>query len=198
MLLLYSCCTCWFTVIVVKLLFGNGRAGLGIRYDGIAAITAMTTVHRAQQNLHHRQKSTSSRYYRLTRLHVRSIDRLDLSLLCRSTRLQRLSIDSIDFKVYFSINRSCSNSLTWWVMIQVQTYRYAVHACSLSRLLAPTSTNQQNHQHPSEFVAVPRCTVFWQWQAATVQLLQSQLLRAIGCVWTLEGAKTKAVGSCTP
>jgi len=96
MLLLYSCCTCWFTVIVVKLLFGNGRAGLGIRYDGIAAITAMTTVHRAQQNLHHRQKSTDST--------SRSVD--------RSTRLQRLSIDSIDFKVYFSINRSCSNSLT--------------------------------------------------------------------------------------
>jgi len=42
-------------------------------------------------------KSTSSRYYRLTRLHVRSIDS---SRLCRSTRLQCLSIDSIDFKVY--------------------------------------------------------------------------------------------------
>jgi len=77
MLLLNSCCTCWFTVTVVKLLFGNGRAGLGIRDDGIAAITAMITVHRAQQNLQHRQKSTSSRYYRLTRLHVRSIDSID-------------------------------------------------------------------------------------------------------------------------
>jgi len=69
------------------------------RDDGIAAITAMITVHRAQQNLHHCQRSTSSRYYRLTRLHVRSIDsinRLDLSRLCRSTRLQRLSIDSVD------------------------------------------------------------------------------------------------------
>jgi len=31
MLLLYSCCTCWFTVTVVKLLFGNGIAGLSIR-----------------------------------------------------------------------------------------------------------------------------------------------------------------------
>ena len=81
---------------------------IGIRDDGIAAITAMITVHRAQQNLHHCQKSTSSRYYRLTRLHVcsiDSIDRLDLSRLCRSTRLQRLSItrsiNSIDFKVYY-------------------------------------------------------------------------------------------------
>ena len=75
---------------------------IGIRDDGIAAITAMITVHRAQQNLHHCQKSTSSQYYQLTRLHVRSIDsidRPDLSSLCRSTRLQRLSIDSIDFKV---------------------------------------------------------------------------------------------------
>ena len=63
MLLLYSCCTCWFTVTVVKLLFGNGRAGLGIRDDRTAAIrpTAMITVYRAQQNLHHCQKSTSSR-----------------------------------------------------------------------------------------------------------------------------------------
>ena len=72
---------------------------IGICDDGIAANTAMITVHRAQQNLHHCQKSTSSRYYRLTRLHVcsiDSIDRLDLSRLCRSTRLQRLSIDSID------------------------------------------------------------------------------------------------------
>ena len=34
---------------------------IGIRDDGIAAITAMITVHRAQQNLHHCQKSTSSR-----------------------------------------------------------------------------------------------------------------------------------------
>jgi len=49
MLLLYSCCTCWFTVTMVKLLFGNGRAGLGIR---ISAITAMITVHCAQRNLH--------------------------------------------------------------------------------------------------------------------------------------------------
>ena len=65
-----------------------------------AAITAIITVHRAQQNLHHCQKSTSSPYYRLTRLHVRSIDRLDLSRLCRLTRLQRLSIDLIDFKAY--------------------------------------------------------------------------------------------------
>jgi len=52
MLLLYSCCTCWFTVTVVRLLFGNGRAGLGIRNDGIAAITAMITVHCTQRNLH--------------------------------------------------------------------------------------------------------------------------------------------------
>jgi len=64
--------------------------GRPIRDDGIAAITAMTTVHRGQQNLHHCQKSTSSRYYRLTRLNVRSIDsidQLDLSRLCRSTQL---------------------------------------------------------------------------------------------------------------
>jgi len=81
--LLNSCCTCWFTVTVVKLLFGNGRAGLGIRYDGIAAITAMITVHRAQQNMQHRQKSTSSRYYRLTRLHVRSIDSIDFKVYSR-------------------------------------------------------------------------------------------------------------------
>jgi len=73
---------------------------ISIRDDGIAAITAMITVHRAQQNLHHCQKSTLSRNYRLTRLHVRlidCIDRLDWSRLCQSTRLQRLSIDSIDF-----------------------------------------------------------------------------------------------------
>ena len=38
----------------------------------------------------------SSRYYRLTWLHVRSFDWLNLSRLCRSTRLQCLSIDSID------------------------------------------------------------------------------------------------------
>ena len=75
------------------------QSKIGIRDDGIAANTAMITVHRAQQNLQHCQKSTSSRYYRLTRLHVcsiDSIDRLDLSRLCRSTRLQRLSMDSID------------------------------------------------------------------------------------------------------
>jgi len=46
---------------------------IGIRDDGIAANTAMITVHRAQQNLHHCQKSTSSQYYRLTRLHICSI-----------------------------------------------------------------------------------------------------------------------------
>ena len=66
---------CW--VVGTINIFGNGRAGLGFRDDGVAAITAMITVHRAQPNLHHCQKSTSSRYYRLTRLHVRSIDRLD-------------------------------------------------------------------------------------------------------------------------
>ena len=60
----------------------------------------MITVHRAQQNLHQPlPKVDSNRYYRLTRLYVRSIDsidRLDLSRLCRSTRRQRLSIDLID------------------------------------------------------------------------------------------------------
>ena len=78
---------------------------ISIRDDSIAAITAMIIVHRAQQNLHHCQKSTLSRNYRLTRLHVcliDCIDRLDWSRLCQSTRLQRLSIDSIDFKVYCS------------------------------------------------------------------------------------------------
>jgi len=69
----------------VKLLFGKGRAGPGIRDDDIAAITAMISVHRAQQNLHHCQKSTSSQYYRLTRLHFRSIDSTDFSTY-RSTR----------------------------------------------------------------------------------------------------------------
>jgi len=77
MLLLYSCCTCWFTVTVVKLVIW-----LGNHDDDIAAITAMITVYRAQQNLNHCEKSTSSRYYRPTRLHLHvrsivSIDRLD-------------------------------------------------------------------------------------------------------------------------
>ena len=59
------------------MLFGNGRAGLGIRDDGIAAITATIIVRRAQH--HHCQKSTSSRYYRLTRFHVRSINSISRS-----------------------------------------------------------------------------------------------------------------------
>ena len=41
----------------------NLSVKIGIRDDGIAANTAMITVHRAQQNLHHCQKSTLSRYY---------------------------------------------------------------------------------------------------------------------------------------
>jgi len=41
----------------------------------------------------------------------------------------------------FPIKRSYSNSLTWqrWVMTEVLMYWCAVHACSLSHLLAPTS-----------------------------------------------------------
>jgi len=65
-------------------------------FDGIAAITVMITVHRAQQNLHHRQKSTSSRYYRLTRLHVRSIEYQAID----STGVD--SVDRLDFSAYRS------------------------------------------------------------------------------------------------
>jgi len=43
-----------------------------------------------QQNLHHCQKSTSSRYYRLNRLHVRSMDLID-----RPDRFQGLPADHI-------------------------------------------------------------------------------------------------------
>jgi len=104
---------------------------IGIRDDGIAAITAMVTVHRAQQNLHHCQTSTSSRYYRLTRLHVcsiDSIDRLDLSRLCRSTRLQRLSIDLVDrldrFQGLIDTVVPALRSLHWTISDQLCLYRY--------------------------------------------------------------------------
>ena len=92
----------------------NLSVKIGIRDDGIAANTAMITVHRAQQNLHHCQKSTSSRYYRLTRLHVcsiESIDRLDLSRLCGSNQLQRLSIISRSNEEHFWA--------TTWTMLDV-------------------------------------------------------------------------------
>ena len=49
---------------------------IGICDDSIAAITAMKTVHRARQNLHHCQKPTSSRYYQLTPT-SRLLDRFD-------------------------------------------------------------------------------------------------------------------------
>jgi len=51
------------------------------------------------ESLHHYQKSTSSRYYRLTRLHVRSIDsidRLDLSRLTLSIDSTSVLIDGLD------------------------------------------------------------------------------------------------------
>jgi len=107
---------CKWTIIYKKLCYCGRHARrdlsvkIGIRDDGTEAITVMITVHRAQQNLRHCQKSTLSPYYRLNRFHVRSIDsidRLDLSGLCRSTRLQRLSIDRIDFKVYMSLPLTC-------------------------------------------------------------------------------------------
>jgi len=65
---------------------------ISIRDDGIAANTAMITVHRAQQNLHHCQKSTSSQYYRLTRLEsTLSIDSTS-ALIDRLDRFQGLLV----------------------------------------------------------------------------------------------------------
>jgi len=61
--------------------------------------------------LHHCQKSTSSRYYRLTRLHVRSID----------------SIDRLDFSAYpssGSISRSSDLYCTEWDLTIYLGLRY--------------------------------------------------------------------------
>ena len=75
-----------------KLLFGNGRARLGIRDDSIAAITAVITVHHAQQNLHHCQKWVDIIDLLDFHFHSGWCGWSNLSRLCRSTRLQRLSI----------------------------------------------------------------------------------------------------------
>jgi len=103
----YGFCRGILTIRYTEIALKNWQDLLGISWDGIPWYQAMRQLLRWSLFivfsrifiLYNCQKSTWSRYYPLTWLHVHmtdSIDRLDWSRLCRSTRLGWKSIDSID------------------------------------------------------------------------------------------------------
>ena len=144
-MLLCSCCTCWFTVTVS--LFGNGRAGIGIRDDGIAAITAMiswslftvlssictTAKSRLRVDIIDWLDFTFARSTRsIDSTWVDSVDWLD-SAENQSTR----SIDSIDLKVYFAV--LCGS----FVVLCAPLWSFAVF--SHTRSEGTTNSRAQGH-----------------------------------------------------
>ena len=134
----------------------------------------MITVHRAQQNLHHCQKSTSSWYYPLTRLHSRSnidsIDRLDLSRLCRSTRLDRfqglISTKWVHSKrICFTVSKSPQKAHFVVVVIEC-IYKSYVFSHSVA-----TSTAEWNHCRQPRSMGSWQVTSFSICHKGTCQLL---------------------------